>query len=78
LIAALGLVRGVAHAEFIQAHGDGNFCFLECAARVGGAYINEMVEAASGSICGASGHGSKLRVGTELTSFLRYARSMQA
>ncbi|MGA8238676.1 MAG: ATP-grasp domain-containing protein [Candidatus Sulfotelmatobacter sp.] len=48
LIAALGLVRGVAHTEFIQAHADGNFYFLECAARVGGAYINEMVETASG------------------------------
>ena len=48
LIAALGLVRGVAHAEFIQAYADGHFYFLECAARVGGAYINEMVEAATG------------------------------
>jgi biotin carboxylase len=48
LIAALGLLRGVAHAEFIQAHSDGHFYFLECAARVGGAYINEMVEAATG------------------------------
>jgi len=48
LIAALGLVRGVAHAEFIQAQADGQFYFLECAARVGGAYINEMVEAATG------------------------------
>ena len=48
LIAALGLVRGVAHAEFIRAHADGQFYFLECAARVGGAYINEMVEAATG------------------------------
>jgi biotin carboxylase len=48
LIAALGLVRGVAHTEFIQAHADGYFYFLECAARVGGAYINEMVEAATG------------------------------
>jgi biotin carboxylase len=48
LIAALGLVRGVAHAEFIRAHADGEFYFLECAARVGGAYINEMVEAATG------------------------------
>jgi biotin carboxylase len=47
LIAALGLVRGVSHAEFIRAHADGNFYFLECAARVGGAYINEMVEAAT-------------------------------
>jgi biotin carboxylase len=48
LLAALGLLRGVAHAEFIRAHADGNFYFLECAARVGGAYINEMVEAATG------------------------------
>jgi glutathione synthase/RimK-type ligase-like ATP-grasp enzyme len=48
LIAALGLVRGVAHTEFIKAHADGEFYFLECAARVGGAYINEMVEAATG------------------------------
>jgi len=48
LIAALGLVRGVAHAEFIRSQAEGEFYFLECAARVGGAYINEMVEAASG------------------------------
>jgi biotin carboxylase len=48
LIAALGLVRGVAHAEFIRAEADGQFYFLECAARVGGAYINEMVETATG------------------------------
>ena len=47
LLAALGLLRGVSHAEFIRAHEDGQFYFLECAARVGGAYINEMVEAAS-------------------------------
>jgi biotin carboxylase len=48
LIMALGLVRGVAHAEFIHGQADGQFYFLECASRVGGAYINEMVEAASG------------------------------
>ncbi len=47
LIAALGLLRGVAHAEFIKAQADGEFYFLECAARVGGAYINEMVETAT-------------------------------
>jgi biotin carboxylase len=66
LIAALGLVRGVTHAEFIRAHEDGEFYFLECAARVGGAYINEMVEAATGinlwrewaRIEVAGGHGS--------------------
>jgi biotin carboxylase len=48
LIAAPGLLRGVAHAEFIRAHEDQQFYFLECAARVGGAYINEMFEAATG------------------------------
>jgi biotin carboxylase len=48
LIAALGLVRGVGHTEFIRAHANGHFYFLECAARVGGAYINEMVETATG------------------------------
>jgi biotin carboxylase len=48
LITALGLLRGVAHAEFIKAQADGHFYFLECAARVGGAYINEMVETATG------------------------------
>jgi len=48
LIAAIGLLRGVAHAEFIKAQVDGHFYFLECAARVGGAYINEMVETATG------------------------------
>ena len=48
LMAALGLLRGVSHAEFIRSHADGHFYFLECAARVGGAYINEMVETATG------------------------------
>jgi len=48
LIKALGLVRGVSHAEFIGARSDGHFYFLECAARVGGAYICEMVETATG------------------------------
>jgi biotin carboxylase len=48
LIKALGLVRGVTHAEFIKAAEDGEFYFLEIAARVGGANIAETVEAASG------------------------------
>jgi biotin carboxylase len=48
LLSALGLLRGVSHAEFIRAHADGEFYFLECAARVGGAYISDMVDAASG------------------------------
>ncbi len=44
---AFGLVRGVTHTEFIRGHDDGNFYFLETAARVGGANIAEMVEAAT-------------------------------
>jgi biotin carboxylase len=48
LIDALGLVRGVTHAEFIKANKDGKFYFLEIAARVGGANIAECVEAATG------------------------------
>jgi biotin carboxylase len=48
LAAALGLVRGVTHAEFLRAHGDGKFYFIEIAARVGGAYISDAVEAATG------------------------------
>jgi hypothetical protein len=48
LIAALGLVRGVTHAEFLRAHEDGKFYFIEIAARVGGAYISDAVEAATG------------------------------
>jgi len=48
LIKALGLLRGVTHAEFIKADEDGEFYFLEIAARVGGANIAETIEAASG------------------------------
>jgi hypothetical protein len=48
LIAALGLSHGAAHAEFIRSAEDGEFYFLEIAARVGGAYIAEALEAASG------------------------------
>lgn len=47
LLAALGLVRGVSHTEFIIGH-DGEVYFLETAARVGGAHIAELVEAATG------------------------------
>jgi biotin carboxylase len=56
----LGLRRGVSHTEFIRAEGAGGpggpggagaahpFVFLETSARVGGAYIVETVEAATG------------------------------
>ena len=48
LIKALGLERGATHAEFIKSDADGRFYFLEIAARVGGAYIADVLEAASG------------------------------
>jgi len=48
LVRALGLERGATHAEFIKSDADGKFYFLEIAARVGGAYIADVLEAASG------------------------------
>jgi len=48
LAPALGLERGVTHAEYIKAHADGQIYFLEIAARVGGAFISDLVQAATG------------------------------
>ena len=39
---------GATHAEFIKSDADGDYYFLEIAARVGGAYIGDVLEAASG------------------------------
>lgn len=46
IIEALGMVHGVTHSEFIQS-ADGTFYFLESAARVGGANLADMIEAAT-------------------------------
>jgi len=48
VLAALGLVRGVSHTEFIKST-DGQWFFLETSARVGGAHIVELIEAATGA-----------------------------
>jgi biotin carboxylase len=48
VLRALKLPRGVAHTEFIGSHQDGELYFLETAARVGGANIVELIEAATG------------------------------
>ena len=48
LIKALGLDHGATHAEFIKSDEDGKFYFLEIASRVGGAYIADVLEAATG------------------------------
>jgi len=47
VIKALGLLRGVSHSEFIRAEDD-KLYFLETSARVGGANLSSLVEAASG------------------------------
>src|SRR5437764_1426343 len=48
LIKAMRMETGATHAEFIKSDADGDFYFLEIAARVGGAYIADVLEAASG------------------------------
>ena len=48
LLKAFGLVRGVSHSEFIRGREDGRLYFLETAARVGGAHIADLIEAATG------------------------------
>jgi biotin carboxylase len=47
LLDAFGMQRGVSHTEFIRA-ADGTLNFHETSARVGGAYIVDVVEAATG------------------------------
>ena len=46
ILDSFGLHRGVSHTEFIRAR-DGQLYFLETSARVGGAYIVDVVEAAT-------------------------------
>ncbi len=48
LIQALGLANGVTHTEWIRSAADGRFHFLEAAARVGGAFIADVIEQAYG------------------------------
>ena len=47
VLSALGLLRGVSHSEFIRAE-DRKLYFLETSARVGGANLSSLVEAATG------------------------------
>ena len=48
VLKAFGLVRGVSHSEFIRSKATGEFFFLETAARVGGANLADMINAATG------------------------------
>lgn len=47
-VQAMGLRRGITHVEFILGEADQEFYFLELAARVGGAYIDVLVEKQTG------------------------------
>ncbi|MGA9565159.1 MAG: ATP-grasp domain-containing protein [Candidatus Korobacteraceae bacterium] len=47
VLQAFGMVRGVSHSEFIKGR-DGTLYFLETSARVGGAHIADLIEAATG------------------------------
>jgi hypothetical protein len=49
VLAAFGLENGVSHTEYIHAHDDGRWLFLETSARVGGAHIAELIEIATGA-----------------------------
>ena len=48
VLQGFGLHRGASHTEFIIGRDDGKAYFIETSARVGGANISEMVEAATG------------------------------
>lgn len=48
ILRAFGLESGVSHTEFIRSHEDGSYYFLETSARVGGAHISDLIEAATG------------------------------
>jgi hypothetical protein len=48
LLTSFGLKNGASHTEFIRAHHDGQIYFLETSARVGGAHIADLIDAASG------------------------------
>ncbi|MCC6522996.1 MAG: ATP-grasp domain-containing protein [Polyangiaceae bacterium] len=48
MLTRMHFVRGVTHAEYIRGRDDGKVYFLEVGARVGGAHVADVVEAATG------------------------------
>ena len=48
VLSRFGLLRGVAHVEYIKRREDGAMCFLEAGARVGGAHVADLIEASTG------------------------------
>ena len=47
LVEGMDYKSGIAHAEFIKSHATGDYYFLEVAARVGGAFISDLIEKAT-------------------------------
>lgn len=45
---AFGMQYSASHTEFIKAHEDGKYYFLETSSRVGGAHLSEIVEYSAG------------------------------
>ncbi|MBK8507003.1 MAG: ATPase [Saprospiraceae bacterium] len=48
LMQVFGMKHGASHSEYIRSYENDQYYFLETSSRVGGAYIAEMIEAASG------------------------------
>jgi hypothetical protein len=48
VLKAFELTDGVSHTEFLRAHEDKSFYFIETSARVGGAHISDFIQAATG------------------------------
>jgi hypothetical protein len=48
ILTRFGMLRGVSHIEYIKGREDGKMYFLEAGARVGGAHVADLVEAATG------------------------------
>lgn len=48
VLTSFRMLRGASHTEWIRANADGQFYFVETSARVGGANVTDMVEAATG------------------------------
>src|ERR1700734_174420 len=74
LIAALGLMRGVAHTEFIQAHEDGHFYFLEWGALTSARWLRPLPTLT----CGGSGRVSRSLATTARTNSRRCAKNTPA
>ena len=48
VLSSFGYLRGVSHLEYIKHAVDGQMYFLEAGARVGGAHVADLIEAATG------------------------------